>query len=305
MKKSNGHFRCLFGLRPTLWIGMLLTLVFYTNCCNSDSSVKRLNESSAKKLIQEHTSNLSFKIPLNSYLPLLDRTLKDRSAPTGTTLQDSIFQHLIEQGFVLQKADIIQYPVISGVFSGALSFDKREFKLEMVANSNNLVGEATEVYADTPAVSHKVTGTVDPDGTVQLSDNYVGVKAVYREQGSTAHFDRLDCQGIAGIGPCSYVGKASGRKLDIKWYTYSWSPEFQQKIVRNNNVYAVIGGGFDIGEVSDLRLITETEATAYATYTGVLDKIGKSFYPASPPNGRWQVLFGKKPDGTWFIDQLR
>jgi hypothetical protein len=311
MKKVNGHFRYFFDWRRTLLILTLLTPLPYTSGCNADSSAKRLDESSAKELVLKHTSNLTFKIPLNPYLPLLGRTLTDRSAPTGTTIQDSIFQHLIQQGYVLQNADIIQYPAVSGVFSGRKDcgqgmdcFTKREFKLQMVPNSNNLVGEATELHQHwTNPASHNVTGTIEPDGTVAISDPMVGLKGTYKEQGASAYLE-IHFPINGDNEPSTFVGPATGRKVEIKWYTYSWSPEFQQKIVRGNNVNAVIGGGFEIGAVSDLRLIAETEASAYVTYTGVLDKIGKTFYPASPPNGRWQVLFGKKPDGTWFVDQL-
>jgi hypothetical protein len=271
--------------------------------------VKRLNESSAKELVQESVSKQLFKIPLSPYLSLLGPTMKDRSAPTGRTIEDSIFRHLIKQGLVSQKVDIIQYPVISGVFSGrrdeGSTFDKREFNLEMVPNSNSLVGEATEIhqYWANPA-RHNVTGAVEPDGTVTLSDPSVGIRAVYKEQGAIAHLERMECQDTSYYGPCSFIGKASGRKVDIKWYTYSWSPEFQQKIVQIGDDSAVKGGRIEIGEVSNLRLVTETEATAQVTYTAVLDNVGQCFYPAGPPKGQWRVLFGKKPDGTWFVDKL-
>jgi hypothetical protein len=174
----------------------------------------------------------------------------------------------------------------------------------MVPNSNNLVGEATELHQHlTGPYRHKVTGTVETDGTVAISDPVVGLRGTYREQGGKGYLAirfPIDPENE----PDMFVGPATGRKVDVKWHTYSWSSEMLSQIVSEGNSNYVVAGKIEIGEVSDLRLLTETQASANVTWTGVLNRMGMGLHRGSPPSGRWRVLFGKKPDGTWFVDRL-
>ena len=62
------------------------------------------------------------------------------------------------------------------------------------------------------------------------------------------------------------------------------------------------GGGYDIGDVSDLQLgITPTMASASFAWTASLNKVGKIFYAEDVPKGKGRVTFVRKPDETWVI----
>ena len=66
----------------------------------------------------------------------------------------------------------------------------------------------------------------------------------------------------------------------------------------------MVGGDVEVGDVSDLRLMTETEAAAKFRWTASLNELGKLFFPNQLPAGMGGVAFGKKPDGTWFVDHF-
>ena len=62
------------------------------------------------------------------------------------------------------------------------------------------------------------------------------------------------------------------------------------------------GGGYDIGDVSDLQLgLTPMMASASFAWKASLNKIGTIFYENDVPTGKGRVTFVRKPDETWVI----
>jgi hypothetical protein len=94
-----------------------------------------------------------------------------------------------------------------------------------------------------------------------------------------------------------------GAQADVKWYTYSWNPAFQKQIQGTGISSTVVGGEVEIGEVSNLRLVDVTEATATFAWKLSLNNTGKTFLGDVHPSGNAEAEFGKKPDGTWFVDR--
>jgi hypothetical protein len=104
-------------LRKASWLGALCMLLSYTSGCNSDSSVKLLNEANAKKLVQERASKETLKAALSDYSRLLRHTLTDFNTVVADETE-STFRQMMAAGLVSHTVDTVQYPAISGVFSG-------------------------------------------------------------------------------------------------------------------------------------------------------------------------------------------
>jgi hypothetical protein len=278
-------------------------LVFLAGCGSSVSSVKQLDESSGRALIEDRIKQEPFKIPADSASKLFTRTLKDYKSANPGNDNEATEKRLLEKGFVQQTVETVVYPRISGTFSvGFVNMlnhqETRAFQIEMIPNSNLLAGTYTggRVY--------KVTGSVQPDGKVEVRfldastfSGYTQSNGVYREAGPAAFLDFRDGHILEG--------KATGQKVEVKWYTYSWSPDFQKKILHEGNTTYINGGGIEITNISDLRLLLETEATANFNWKASLNSVGELFFPGVPPSGVGEAAFGKKPDGTWFVDQLQ
>jgi hypothetical protein len=288
----------------TSTVFVLFVLLYLGACSSSVSSVKQLNESNAELLIRDRLKKEPYKIRAENISKLLARTLKDYKSANAGNDQEATVKRLLEKGFVLQAVETVNYPRISGTFSVRFvnmlnRWETRVFQLEMIPNSNLLTGTYTG-----GAGVYKVTGSVQPDGKVEMRfldastfSGYTQSNGVYREVGPAASLDFRDSHNLEG--------KATGQKVEVRWYTYSWSPDFQKQLLHEGNETYVIGGGLEVGNVSDLRLVLETEATAKFNWKASLNSVGELFFPSGPPSGAGEVAFGKRPDGTWFVDQLQ
>jgi hypothetical protein len=94
-----------------------------------------------------------------------------------------------------------------------------------------------------------------------------------------------------------------GRRLNLTGIHIHGALCFQSQVVGNNDASYVVGGRYEFGDVSGLRLFTETTAGANVTWTVVLNDLGKLFSLTNPPSGNAAVIFDKKPDGTWFLEK--
>jgi hypothetical protein len=278
---------------------------------------KELNESTARELIKDRMSKVPYRIPVEDITRLLARTLVDFKTVNLASGPGATLKRLLEKGYVLQTADIVSYPKISGTFMTddcqVLVGDRptpcrKGWHLEMVPNSFSVTGE----YLFLPPASYPfgskrigARGTVQPDGKVELhveEGGYGTPSYTYAEEGSAAYLVATP-PSFETVGT-RYKGSATGKRVDVKWYTYSWSPDFQKQLVGTGDATYVVGGGYEqVGDVSDLRLVTDTQATAKFSFRVSLNDLGKLFIPSQPPNGTVQATFGKKPDGTWFVDR--
>ncbi|MGO8787282.1 MAG: hypothetical protein ACLQVL_07860 [Terriglobia bacterium] len=102
-----------------------------------------------------------------------------------------------------------------------------------------------------------------------------------------------------------FVGKPTGQRVEVKYFDYAFSPEIQKLIVGTGQQASIPVGSYEIGEVSGLRLLTDTEATAAFAWSVPLDDVGHAFFDDdAKPAGTGEAGFGKKPDGTWFLDHV-
>ena len=153
-------------------------------------------------------------------------------------------------------------------------------------------------------VREQVGGTIAPDGSVVFyhtcfSEGGVQDRYQYSESGKSAILQSVTPN--AWI-PWMLAGTASGN-VETKYYEYSFSPDVQ--ITRSNQGLRVLAGRYEIGEVTNLRLVTETEASANFAWHAQLNQLGGILLEgAGIPTGTGAAEFAKKPDGSWVIVKL-
>jgi hypothetical protein len=103
----------------------------------------------------------------------------------------------------------------------------------------------------------------------------------------------------------AFEGNPSAQKVEVKWYQYSLSPEISQQIVDADSRPALPGGEIDVGEVSELRLVSETNAQCRFSWEALLNATGTAVLGTGKQNGTGAASFSKKPDGSWVLDEWR
>ena len=287
---------------------LMLPILLNTGGCSS--SKKELNEHSARALLVEHLHSETYPVTFNLE-PLMRQTLVDytSSSPSGTT-GPAILKRLLDRTFVVQRSSVVSYPKISGTFShrdnflggGFQTFD---YTLESVPNSNQLTGKWIYTVTGQNNQTGNLTGTIGVDGKAILNtgDNGFQQPYVYSEEGGVAYLRRPYC--FSGeICATILIGKPTAQKVDVKWYEYTFSPDFQKLITGRGQQTSVVGGGYEIGEVSGLRLVGDTEAAAAFAWQASLNDVGGLVLDLQKPTGTGRATFGKKPDGAWFVDQF-
>jgi hypothetical protein len=268
----------------------------------SRTSVKELNERSGRALVREAAAATYYPVSVSPIAPLMKRTLADyrqlvTTAKANHMHFDSdtvlmVIGRLLDQNLIVQHSDTVQFPRINGSYLCERTGMYSEYKLEMIPGTNNIKGV---VYQQYPPAKSDVTGAVEADGSVTLGPpRGSGGKTFhyqYKEDGATALLiNKGDMYGANFRGTV-------GPKVDTKWYTYSYSPEVQFPEPNNAN-----GGSYEIGDLSGLQLVDDTHAIGSFAWTVSLNKFGQAVYPFQKPSGTGRVQFGKKPDGSWFVN---
>jgi hypothetical protein len=280
------------------------------------SSSKELNEKSARSLLKDQYAKVHYSIPVSLVAPLMTRmpvsyasvvdTLKTKQVKENVAVY--IVKRLLDAKLVTETVDTVKYPNIRGKFRAEpksycnYCFD--EYELEMVPNTNQLKGVRSEQRQNESGQRHgNVTGVVDTSGLVSLGRD----RFQYKEDGATAWLMDQDRFNIT-----NYKGTSSGSTLEAKWYTYVFSPELKAQIEKTQvptfggfgsaEQDTFNGGGYDIGDVSDLQLgLTPTMASASFAWKASLNKIGTIFYENDIPTGKGRVTFVRKPDEIWVL----
>jgi hypothetical protein len=296
-----------------------VVVALLTGGCSS-TSTKNLTENSARNLIQGYTRDQKhdFTMQLTAVFPAMRRTVQDYTSfsASGGVRLDAVLKRLLDHKLVVQHSDVISYRKVNGTFShrdnlnagGQRVFD---YTIESVPGSNELTGNwiYTDTYRGTRQTG-SLKGAIAVDDKVTLVAGEFTQPYAYVEEGGVAHLRRSSC--FAGeICATDLVGKPTGQKVEVKWYEYSFSPEFQKRIsMRPASSFSpqqasVSGGGFEIGEVSGLRLMTDTEASAAFGWHVALNDVGHALLgDDAKPTGTGSATFAKKPDGTWFVDHM-
>jgi len=309
-EENPGWRQKMATLSKTTLMGFLL---FLSACTSS----KVLNESRAKALIGEALQQQVYNISAASITSLMSRSTTDYRATTVTTGPAFALKRLIEEKLVTQKIEVLNYPKISGTFvlhvqtkSGDwLTTTDSTINIGMVPATNSLYGSQLTIKTSkayfgggTSRDTDTFKGTVDPNGRVYLTlprytngfRNGEGIEFLYREEGKTAY---LDQKGDQGIG--TFTGTASGQRVELRWYEYTFSPEVQTSAGRQ--VIEVAAGRLQVGEVSNLQLVNETHAVANFAWQAQLNKLGQIMLGDVKPSGTSSVQFAKNPDGTWVL----
>lgn len=288
-------------------------LLSMTGCTSS----KELNEKSARSLLKSLYAKVHYPIPVSLVAPLMTRTpvsygsivetLKNKQVKENVAVY--IVKRLLDAKLVTETVEAVNYPNIHGKFRAEpksycqYCFD--EYELEMVPNTNQLKGVRSEQRQNESGQRHNnVTGVVEANGIVSLGRD----RFQYKEEGGTASLMDQDRFNITNY----HGGNVGGSMVAMKWYTYAFSPELKAQIEKTQvptfggfgtaTQDTLNGGGYDIGEVTDLQLgITPTMASASFAWTASLNKIGKIFYESDVPTGKGRVTFVRKPDETWVI----
>jgi hypothetical protein len=276
------------------------------------TSSKELNEKSARALLKDLYAKVHYPISVSMVAPLMTRvpvsygslvdTLQEKNVKENVAVY--IVKRLLDAKLVTEKVDTIMYPNIRGKFRSDNRYDFDEYDLSMVPNSNRITGVRNQ-QCQSCSNQHQsnVTGQVDEGGLVTLPNG----RFRYKEDGAMAYLMDTDRFNVT-----NYKGSVGGPMVGMKWYTYSLSPELKAQIEKTQvSTFGGFGtatedtwsgGGYDIGDVSDLQLgITPTMASASFAWTASLNKIGKIFYQSDVPTGKGRVTFVRKPDETWVI----
>jgi hypothetical protein len=303
--------------------------------CGKTTSTKELTESSARALIEGFYANNYYPINVAPLVPLFAQTRIDYKTVDDKFGLGKDMRLFLERGLIEQHTETLSYPNISGIFTGEIHFAGamryepeniiyNQYNLQMNADSNSFSGTLTISHQEGRSADgtiapgpievtgvNKVTGTVQPDGSVSIEGGNLGANGKYTEQGTVAS---LTLPGPYYQGAeWHLVGKATGR-TEMKWYTYSLTPEGYKQIEQTRNSMELRAGKFKIGEVTNLRLVTDTVAVANFAWEASLNDLGKTLFQYAQdelrsrnlptndvPKGVGEAQFAKKPDGSWII----
>jgi hypothetical protein len=282
-------------------------LVFISVGCGSD---KELTEASGRRLLATKTQEDAYRIDIDWIRPLFAKSRTDYKTFNGEG-PGAVFKKLIEHGWVAQSVETHDFPDVSGVFVGTGSGNGRVFdmKYDVHPDENAYSFGGTASWKWSPRTEPSITeGTsAGPFVAVLKSDgsfdahftnvygNWVGK---YTEDGAAAYIDMPE----GGFTQQYHlVGKSTGKRFNVNWYQYEWTPEGRKHLaIGSFGVTAGFGGKFKIGELSELRLDSDTQAVAVFTWEVTLDEFGQVLVGSKTAQGKGTVQFGKKPDGTWF-----
>jgi hypothetical protein len=268
------------------------------------SATNVLDERRARVLIGQAPQMQSLQIPWERFAPVIARSA---NADRGTTLS-----RLIEANLVRQTVSVLTYPKISGTWASPSPEGFRSMmtmQLQMDENTDVVTGTCEFKWGPASggsgSIRGKVTGAVSPDGSIVFTDvcwseGGMQYQYQYSENGTTAYLQSTN--NANGYYPYwKLTGTASG-KVEVKWYVYTFTPKVQ--ITSSGQRVLVEGGRYIIGDVSNLRLVTETMASAKFAWQAQLNLLGNILLDGARPSGTRTAVFAKKPNGTWVLLRL-
>lgn len=274
----------------------------------SRSSV--LDEARARALVVATPQVQIFQMSVNELLPIMEPSRDARRPETNQVLRRLLDAKLVEERTTLET-----YPNLSGlwVYKPTESrWTPKSFELHQAEGSNEITGKC-----DAGGWISTLKGTVDTEGRVELiplvrlqmgSDpsHYISPGERGECLGRMAEIDyRYSQEGTEGHlqqtswGDDLFLGKLAGN-TSVKLYSYTFSPRVT---VAGHTVSA---GRYEVGQVSDLILATETRATGNFAWIAKLDQLGEILLDGlATPSGSGTAQFAKKPDGNWVVTNLR
>jgi hypothetical protein len=292
----------------------LIVLLLCAVCLEGCGSDKVLDESRARSLLRDHIKDTNFAVPATAVMNYMVHTQVDYSVKSA--LSDGlILSKLLQKGFIVQIPRVVSYPKLSGRFEGRVREQVNQlvfFRCDFVnqGESNKLRGECQKSFEtdDGKAIPDAYIQPSTITGSFEENFRFVAllegpfvperVQGLYTEEGKNASL-RMDS--IVRDKDIVITGKRSNERAQLKWFDYSASPTLLREIDREGYFRV---GPYGIGELTDLRLETETLAAAKFNWTVKLNDFGRTLLNDTAPKGVGRVIFAKKPDGTWFIDRV-
>lgn len=313
-----------------LLVFLCLLGVLVTGGCSSRasssgaSSVKQLNESTAKQMVADYLNSTNPSLGL-LVGPLVRFATAAHTASNYNTLTIGsygfLMKRLIGQGFVSQQVETISVPEVSGTFVRGcgegpcnLGWFKQELILRLVPGTNELQGEYIFQSSIGTFRPKQVSGAIEPDGTFKLYGGADSGPGQYYEEGGKGYLKfphytygsvQRNYSGVSVPFVVPYAGPAAGRKVTATLYSYALTPKFKALMKQGPGGPYVDVGKFVVGNVTTLRLDTDTQASADFACTVSLNSTGRLIYPAGTIlKATGQVVFGKKPDQSWAINSV-
>lgn len=318
----------MFTIKSKSRILSLVTCTFMLAIASSNgcaqSSVKQLNEESGRSLLKEAVAKRGYMLNISALHHFLGLSLKDYTTFKGVG-PEAVLKKLVERHLVQRESDTVTYPKISGAFmaqmnlgsESASGWQRDTWVLTILpqrprnawglgANAVRVTGRFySQLGNEIHPSARQAEGAITSDGRIAL--NYLvnpylwsgpAWKGVYEEDGATA-FLKFQVKGWT-----RFIGKATGQKITVNWYEYSISPELSKQIIHTPQGPLIAGGKIEVETLSELKLVSQTEAVAQFTWNVPLNDLGAILLGHKVPAGNGTVSFAEKPDGTWFVDHV-
>jgi hypothetical protein len=298
----------------------LCTVTFIT-LCGCTSNKKELTDSSALDMMRDYEKPYKFLVNVSALRIIRNETPMDYSRSAGGSAEGQIIKQLLDAHLITQNTRTLDYPKLSPELSGKYTNSEGDaftetFKLSNGDNSTALSGQKLLTNKFGQSDTFTESGTVAQDGTLELTamqGPYVWAqeRGHYREDGDAAYVDLEAMPGKMlvrdGHPAFRLTGRASKAKTHIVWYRYSIPASVTQDMVTAPNGEFLKCGDWKLSGISGLKLDSDTRASAEFTWEAAsMCKFGSVFAAAEgiPLNGTGEVRFAKKPDGTWFVDNM-
>jgi hypothetical protein len=299
----------------------IVLLALATGC--DRASTKTLNESSAKRML---TAKINAE--KNAYLLNFSAARQAIQIPSHDDYTQGSYrgndpraaaQRLLRDGFMTQARQDSSFPNVSGNYKVDLTLQKstnntvptsliQTFSLSQQPTDATVSGQYNvDVFGGNsgPKIDNfhgPLTGSVGRDGTVHLTygTQFGGTVADYKF-GSSGHDLTLTGKQVFfnGIPTMTLTGSGPGGSISVPSFSYAFSSKF--KPLPSPHEDQIDAGEIEVGEVSDLLLVTETIAQANFTWHVAFNDAAKALAGQTMASGTGGMTFGKQPDGNWVL----
>ena len=278
--------------------------LFLVSLCSLGCS-KALTEDGAKALIKEAVGASEYYVSVDPLFPLMSQSEIDYTA-SDSAGYGNVIKRLVEGGHLRKSSQTQSYPKITGTFEGIDTcaghsgpVENPEKRLDFVlANRNSRCFayiEKISLYTNRSQIGGEARN-IPVEGAI-TPPNFVSFSRLAGFQGADGPFwyiERAERAYLVGAGPYLWVGSPSGQSVDVTTFNYTFDPG--ERVTERG----VAVGRIEIDQVTDLRLVIETQATATFSWHAALGPIGKVLL-AQVPSGSGSASFAKKPDGSWVL----
>lgn len=250
-------------------------------------------------MLQDAVATKPLLVYLSGLQHSLVRTQTDYSSASTSAGGAEIMKKLLDKGVIVAQVETVTYPKISAHLSKRDSCmgggsTTQTMSLDTLPSSNEFSGLIVFTYCNGTVERQPFKGTVRPDGSFDFPGRGFEFTA-----GWHGHYSESDGSVVVN----DYAGSApAGQKVEVRWYQYSFAPDVEKRIVQSDSGSAIAGGDISVKELSELRLVAETEATCRFSWFAPLNSTAAAILATDKESGTGSASFSKKPDGSWSVD---